>query len=122
MTVYNPKFETYQGADIVINFTIFEDDGYTAENMTGWALAANFMPVVTNNTDEDLIKTVGSGIEYVVAASGTGTITLTAAETQEMAPGDWEYDLWRTDANTTYPLLLGSFTLTATPRSRNSDT
>ena len=122
MTEYNPKFETYQGADIPIPFTIYDADGYTPTNITGWTLEANFMPHSTGNTDESLEKTTGDGIEFTVAASGTGVITIPAEESAEMAAGDWSFDLWRTDTGTKYPVALGSFTLSETPRSRSSDT
>ena len=122
MTEFNAKFEAYQGADIPIAFTIYDPDGYTATNITGWTLEANFMPVQTNNTDEELVKIEDDGIELTDAANGEGTITIPAEESQEMGAGDWAFDLWRTDTGTKYPVALGSFTLNETPRSRSSNT
>jgi hypothetical protein len=38
-----------------------------------------------------------------------------------MTAGDWEFDLWRTDTGTKYPVALGFFTLASTPYSRSSE-
>ncbi len=121
MTDYNPKADLFRGADIVINFTIYAADGYTAENITTWTMEANFAPVTSRNTAEDLAATNGAGIAYTDAALGKGTITILAAKSQNMTGTDWEWDLWRTDAGSTYPVALGSFTLGETPRSRSNE-
>lgn len=121
MTTFNAKFETYQGSDITINFTIVDADGHTPIDISSWALAANFSLVATGDTDEDLALSVGNGITITDGGEGEGKIVLSAAVSTDMTIGEWEYDLWRTDAGETYPVALGAFTLAATPRSRNTD-
>jgi hypothetical protein len=91
---------------VVITVTM---DTPPAGGISGWALAfylkqkyADLAALVT--------KTSGTGIAVVDATAGVFTITLAAADTDQ-TPGNYVYDIWRTDAGQETALVHGRFSI-----------
>jgi hypothetical protein len=120
MTMEDQNFDVFQGSDVTINFTIYDTDGYTAKNISGWTLEATFARLPTKKVDDDLTKTTATGITITSGADGTGTIVLLDTDTDEMDAGEWEWALWRTDDGFEQPLSMGVVTIRETARSRSS--
>lgn len=120
MTDLFQDFPIYQGSDVTITDTIYEADGFTRKNITGWALEATFAPLDTMTIDDDLTKTIGDGVTITDGVNGVCEIVLLAADTADMRSVDWEWALWRIDAGFKHPLSLGTITVAETARSRSS--
>lgn len=92
----------YRGEDVPIDFTAYTTDGgATAEDITGWTLEFTVSDV-RNSTAAKLITKACS---ITVAASGTFRASLTDTETDNLQPGTYAWDVWRTDAG--FERLLG---------------
>lgn len=123
MTDLEQNLTIYQGQDVAIEVTIYEEEGgATADNIVGWALEATFARPVTNAIDESLTKTTGDGITITDGANGVAQIELSDDDTEAMTAGDWEWSLWVTDAGAEAPLLIGTITVKETARSRRRAT
>jgi hypothetical protein len=120
MTMEDQNFDVFQGSDVTINFTIYDTDGYTAKNISGWALEATFAHPISKAIDSDRTETTDSGITITSGSDGEGTIVLSDDDTDEMTAGDWEWALWRTDDGFEQPLILGTLTIRETARSRST--
>lgn len=88
------------------------DASSVAQAMTGWSLA-----YVWRKADGTLAlsKTTSSGIT-IGNGSGTddrATVTIDAADTVSLAPGTYNYALWRTDSTNDDPLAYGTLVLSA---------
>ena len=95
----------YRGEDITLNFTAYTTDaGSTAEDITGWTLY--FTVAQSRNSTAKVISPVACSI--VTAASGTFRAIIADTDTDNIAPGAYFWDVWRTDAG--YERLLGSGT------------
>lgn len=94
----------YRGEDITLNFTAYTTDtGSTAEDITGWTLS--FTVSRSRNSSDKLLTKACS---IVIAASGTFRAIIADTDTDNIAPGAYFWDVWRTDAG--YERLLGSGT------------
>lgn len=105
------------GDDKTIEFEVFEDDGATPANVTGWAL------------EWDVRATVAAAVALIAKASGTGIavtgtynavrasntqrviVTVDSADTDALSPGRFAHALKRTDPGHETTLSLGDFML-----------
>jgi hypothetical protein len=102
----------FRGEDISLAFTTYTTDtGTTAENISNWTLA--FSVAESRNSTSKLITAAGS---ITAAASGTFSVTLAATDTDNIAPGSYFWDVWRTDAGSERLLGKGTFTIEGTAR------
>lgn len=102
----------YRGEDITLNFTQYTTDtGSTAEDITGWTLVFNVAR--EENSATKLITKSGT---ILVAASGTFRVTLLAADTADIQPARYYWDVWRTDSGYARLLGEGAFNITASAR------
>ena len=120
------NFECYQGEDLTIEVTVYAGDkgadAYTAQNITGYALRARFAPIGTMRYKSDIDKTTAdSEITITDGANGVCEIALAEADTEDMAPGKWEWSLWRIDSGSRKPLSVGIVTVLESAESRGSD-
>lgn len=97
------------GEDKTLPVTIYQADGTTAQNVTGWTIS--FL-VKKNQTDADLsakvTKTTVSGIALTTPLSGLVTITVADTDTDAIAPGSYWYEIKRTDAGFETVLTQGA--------------
>lgn len=111
--------EGYTGSDVQLNFTIYvpgttqaDIDANTAQkqNITGYTFAFQFRLGEDANTAL-FEKTIGSGINVTNAAQGALTVTVSRADTQTLAGGDYFYELARTNNGNYTVETAGTFTL-----------
>lgn len=92
----------YRGEDVRLNFTMTP-----TEDITGWTI---------------LFTMRGGGIIISVAGvvvngpDGTISIDLEDTDTDDLAPGRYDYDVWRVDDGSEQPIAVGALTLLAGPR------
>lgn len=100
----------YIGTDNSYVFTVFQSDGVTPVNITGFAIQF-VVEEYGNSAGVFITKTVGSGVTLTNPTQGQFTVSLVAADTASMYPGQYAYRTERTDSgsDTVYP--LGLFTL-----------
>lgn len=102
----------FQGENKVLPVTIYQSDGTTLQNVTGWAIS--FM-VKKHATDADasakITKTTGAGIVLTAPLSGLITITLADTDTASLPADSYAYEIKRTDAGSKTVLTEGRFTL-----------
>lgn len=94
------------GEKKVLQFQIFQADGVTPQDITGW----NFAYAVKQAAREapDLLrKASGSGIAVTVPLTGIGQITVDAADTLQITEGNYEHGLMRSDSGSEAQLLFG---------------
>lgn len=98
--------EWCRGEACQITFTI------TARDITGWAIT---FEIKTDHSASSALasRTVGSGITLSSPTTGIGVITITRANTVDLAPGQYVYVLKRTDLGSETMLADGSLTLRA---------
>jgi hypothetical protein len=95
----------YVGEDIPINAVLDP-----VVDISGWAISfvmrftAGGLPVLVT-------KTVGSGITIVSGPASTFIIQMLSADTSTLAPGEYVYDVQRTDVGNHRMLVLGTVTL-----------
>jgi hypothetical protein len=103
----------FQGEDKALLDTIYQSDGTTVQNVTGWAIS--FM-VKKHATDSDanakITKTTAAGgIVLTAPLSGLITITLTKADTVNLPADSYAYEVKRTDVGSGTVLTQGKLTL-----------
>jgi hypothetical protein len=102
----------FLGEDKILVDTIYQSDGTTVQNVTGWAIS--FM-VKKNATDADasakITKTTGAGIVLTTPLSGLITITLTDTDTASLPADSYRYEVKRTDDGSETVLTFGRLTL-----------
>jgi hypothetical protein len=103
----------FQGEDKALLDTIYQSDGTTVQNVTGWAIS--FM-VKKHATDSDanakITKTTAAGgIVLTAPLSGLITITLTKADTANLPADSYPYEVKRTDDGSETVLTEGRLTL-----------
>jgi hypothetical protein len=102
----------FLGEDKVLTDTIYQSDGTTVQNVTGWAIS--FM-VKKHATDADasakITKTTGAGIVLTTPLSGLITITLTDTDTASLPADSYPYEVKRTDDGSETVLTFGRLTL-----------
>lgn len=106
------NLEVFRGEDITLSGTIYTTDtGSTPEDITGWTLVLT-VAEARNSTAKLLTK---SGV-LVTPASGTFSVTIADTELDDIPPGSYFWDLWRTDAGYERVLISGAFNLKGNAR------
>lgn len=86
----------YAGNDLTIPFIIYEDDGSTPQNLTGFDLLYQ----VKRNVDDEMLlaKSIGDGIVVDDPTTGTGELTIDAADTAGWVEGSYAHSLIRSNS------------------------
>lgn len=96
------------GEDKSLVFTIYQSDGRTAQDITGWTLS---WMVKADLADVDgsavLTKTTSSGIALTTPASGICTVTIADTDTDSLTAGRYYHELKRTTAGSETVLAYG---------------
>jgi hypothetical protein len=115
VAIESPITDSYfTGEDKSLVFTIYQADGTTAQNITGWALS---WMVKRNATDADgsaLVTktTAGGGVVLTTPASGVCTVTVEDTDIANIVGGNsYVHELKRTDAGAETVLSYGSLVL-----------
>jgi hypothetical protein len=87
----------YRGTDAVLTFTA------TGVTITGWAIT------FTVERTAAVAKVIVKPAAVTDGANGVFTVTLLAADTADLVPGDYQYDAFRTNAGSVTPLAVGIF-------------
>jgi len=99
-----------QGATFTFNFTIKTSD--TAWNLTGYTATMTVRPFI-GSTTTTVSATNGNGKIVLGGSAGTVAVTLSAATTTAIAPGQYVYDLVLNSGSVVTRLLEGKFVVTA---------
>ncbi len=104
-------FEMFTGEDVSFPVTIYQSDGTTPQNISGWALRfvlhpPSGPPVVT-------LTTAGGEIALTTPLSGLATVTLGAGKTALLPSGDYVCYVERADSGFDAILADGTATLKA---------
>ena len=99
----------YIGEDVSIPDTIYQADGITPENITGWSVS--FIVHAIGSSTPLITKTVGAGIVLTTPLSGLLTVTIAAADSATLAANQYCFKVVRTDAGADAILTTGFLTL-----------
>lgn len=99
----------FTNADKVIKFKIYQADGVTPQNITGWAMSWLLKRRLTDADSAALVtKTTGAGtITLTTPLTGDCELTVTDENTATVASGFYVHELKRTDAGAETPLCEG---------------
>jgi hypothetical protein len=112
MAVINTTVEMFVGEDKQFPTTIYQSDGVTLQDITGWHVQAvlhtfgypdNILIIKDNGTNGGLVLTNPT--------QGLLTFTFNRADTLNLAPGTYQLRVERTDSGATDVLTFLSFTL-----------
>lgn len=102
----------FLGEDKTLSFTVYQSDGSTAQNITGWALSWMLKKDARDaDADAKVTKTTGSGITITSGAAGTLTVTIDDTDTASLAAGVYQHELKRTDDGFETVLTFGTCVL-----------
>ena len=87
----------FLGEDKDLEFVIYQEDGVTVQDITGWALEW-VLRVEDDDTGAAVIsKTTSSGIALTTPTSGVATVTIADTDTADLTVGTYRHALKRTD-------------------------
>lgn len=104
------NIQLYKSEDKIYEDTIYESDGTTPQDITGWALLFSFHKY----GDPDTVffeKTTGDGIEITNADEGVCQVTVESDDTEDLYPNQYGYYISRTDTGDNAVLTSGLATL-----------
>lgn len=102
----------YTGEDKTLTVTVYEADGTTPQNITGWSLSYRWKRSLSDpDSDAVLTKTTSSGITLTTPASGVCTVTIADTDTDSLEARTYYHELKRTDAGSETVLTTGSVLL-----------
>lgn len=106
----------FRGADYTFQDTIYEADGETAQNITGWAMKFTLFEYGDPGTVY-LEKSVALGNMVITnAVAGEVEIRFAAADTNSLLAKQYGYSVGRTDSGAVTPFMSsGLFTLVSEP-------
>ena len=90
--IRNLENPIYVGADDVIHFTVYDTDGVTPLNVTGYTTQFKLL-----KADAVVLTVAGSVIS---GAAGTIDVTIASADTSSFKAGEYEYVFRRTGSGT----------------------
>ena len=102
--------EFFAGEDKLIRDTIYQEDGVTVENITGWSIEFR-LEKHSRETSSLVTKSVGSGVTITDGPNGVFEVQLDAADTLGLKARKYNYQIWRTDTNENHVLSEGVLTL-----------
>jgi hypothetical protein len=102
----------YTGEDKTLTVTIYQADGTTAQNITGWTLSYTWKKALSDpDAAAVLTKTTSSGIALTTPGSGICTITIADTDTDALTARTYVHELKRTDAGSETVLTTGTVVL-----------
>jgi hypothetical protein len=102
----------FLGEDKALSFTVYQADGTTAQDITGYALAWMLKKKATDSdATAKITKTTVSGIALTTPLSGICTVTLTDTDTATLNAGVYRHELKRTDDGSETVLSFGTCVL-----------
>ena len=102
---------TYEQASFSISATVYQNDGVTPLNLTGYTGQMRIM----DRRDGDVIATLTSGSGITTGGSaGTITVSQTAAQVQAWGLSKGAYDLTISSTGATSLVMYGDLTVVAT--------
>jgi hypothetical protein len=112
----------YVGADQSVELTVYQDDGETPEDVTGWTTVLDIRKSDTAPAAKLSASGVVSGTYNADPELNTQVVTFTLSATalaSTVLPGDdpaLRYSIWRTDSGHKMPLRFGSVIFTRVTR------
>lgn len=105
--------DLYVGEDKSLVFTVYQSDGTTAQNITGWTLSYMWKrsPSAADSAAVLTKTTAAGGIVLTTAASGICTVTIADTDTDSITPGTLYHELKRMDAGNETVLTTGTVLL-----------
>ena len=104
--------DLYANEDKTLTFTVYQSDGTTAQNITGWALSYLWKRLPSDaDASAVLTKTTSSGITLTTPSSGICTVTIADTDTVDLNPQTYQHELKRTDAGSETVLTTGTVLL-----------
>lgn len=89
----------FKGEDKTFTFTVYQSDGVTAQNITGWTFSFDMWTGLSATYGSPtLSKTSASGIAIVSGAAGTVRVTINSADTLSLTAEMYHYVLRRADS------------------------
>lgn len=97
------------GEDKSLSFTIYQSDGSTPQNITGWTISW-MLKLKATDTDAaaKITKTTASGIALTTPASGVCTVTIADTDTDAIRADTYFHELKRMDAGFETILSFGA--------------
>lgn len=92
-----PEDFWFVGEDKIFPFTIYEVDGVTRQDITGWSLQYTLRDAATYPTPL-ITKTTASGITITDADEGEGEVLIADTDSNRLSPGLYWHRIKRTDA------------------------
>ena len=99
MAILNQEID--QGSTFSKQITVYETDGSTIQNLTGYTAASQIRKNYTSTAYTTILATI-----QTPATNGVIVMSLTAVQTAELKSGRYVYDLQITAADTTVTRVL----------------
>lgn len=99
MSVTRATLEAYRKQAVTLNCT-----ESSATSISGWAITFTVRSYPEATGSALITKTVGDGITLTDAANGVFQVYFDA----DLTPGQYAFDIWRTDTGQETPLLIGT--------------
>lgn len=93
-----PDDHWFVGEDKIFPFTIYQADGTTRQDITGWALQYTVRDGATHPSPVITKATGGLGITITDADEGEGEVLILAANSSRLSPGKYWHRIKRTDS------------------------
>jgi hypothetical protein len=104
--------EWFTGEDKSLVFTVYQSDGSTAQDITGWSLSWMLKRHPAEADNAALItKTTSSGIALTTPLSGVCTVSIEDTDTDGLEPGTYRHELKRTGGGVETILSYGTAVL-----------
>jgi hypothetical protein len=104
--------DLYTGEDKTLTITVYQADGATPQDITGWALSYVWKKTLADpDAEAALTKTTSSGITLTTPASGICTVTIADTDTDHLPARTYVHELKRTDAGSETVLTTGTVLL-----------
>jgi hypothetical protein len=100
----------FVGEDKILEFTVYQSDGITPQNITGWTLEW-VLRKAASAIAATLSKTTAAGITITNALAGICQVAITDDDTVALAPGTYFHTLRRTDSGSETVLAFGTCVL-----------
>lgn len=112
----------FLGEDKILDFEVYDNTGAAIQDITGWAMRFRLRKQLDGDPIVFTKTTGGSGITITGTYNSdpaTNTqrarVTIDDTDTDNLQPGNYPYNLWRTDSGSETVLAYGYVTLKAAP-------